>query len=311
MSDELESQTKLVTTLKSIATEGQNPETLDIDLLDSLNILKKINNEDQKVALAVKDILPEVAQTVDLIVESFKSGGRLLYIGAGTSGRLGVLDAVECPPTFSVSSEQVVGILAGGEKAMYKAVEGAEDSQELAIHDLKAQQVNEQDVVVGIAASGRTPYVLSAMAYARSVNAKVVGISCSPNERFAQDSHVNLCIEVGPEVLTGSTRMKSGTAQKLVLNMLTTASMIRCGKSYKNLMIDVNASNEKLYARAVRIVMQATECDESTAQHALDLANHKTKTASLMVLTGLNAEQAEKALSQEQGFLRRAIANNE
>ena len=301
------SQSTLVNELKSITTEGQNPETLDIDLLDSLGVLTKINNEDKKVAHIVEGVLPEIAQAVDLIVNAFSLGGRLIYIGAGTSGRLGVLDSVECPPTFSVSSEQVLGILAGGAGAMYKAVEGAEDNAELAIADLKAASLTSNDIVVGIAASGRTPYVLSAMHYAKTQGAGVIGISCSPNEHYAKNTDVNICAVVGAEALTGSTRMKSGTAQKLILNMLSTASMIRSGKSYKNLMIDVNATNEKLFARALRIVMQATECDYQTAEQALVLANNKTKLASLMVLTGVDAKQAQLALDNNQGFLRKAI----
>ncbi|ALO34646.1 N-acetylmuramic acid 6-phosphate etherase [Colwellia sp. MT41] len=300
-------QADLVDELKNISTEGQNPNTLDIDLLDSLGVVKKINTEDQKVAVIVGQLLPEIAQGVDLIVEAFACGGRLIYIGAGTSGRLGVLDSVECPPTFSVSSEQVIGILAGGAGAMYKAVEGAEDNRQLAIDDLKAVHLSSKDVLVGIAASGRTPYVLSAMAFAKEQGAAVIGISCSVNSSYGQNSDVDICAVVGAEVLTGSTRMKSGTAQKLILNMLSTASMIRSGKSYKNLMIDVNASNEKLYARAIRIVMQATECDFSTAEHALGQANNQTKLASLMVLTGLDLSQAKAALLANKGFLRKAI----
>lgn len=303
----MNTQAALVNQLKKISTEGQNPNTLDIDLLDSLGILTKINNEDQKVATVVEKLLPEIAQAVDLIVDAFSCGGRLIYIGAGTSGRLGVLDSVECPPTFSVSSEQVVGILAGGAGAMYKAVEGAEDNRQLAIDDLNAVQLSEKDVLVGIAASGRTPYVLSAMAFAKEQGAKVVGISCSANPAYAKHSDIDICAVVGAEVLTGSTRMKSGTAQKLILNMLSTASMIRSGKSYQNLMIDVNASNEKLYARAVRIVMQATECDFAVAEQALAQANNQTKLASLMVLTGLEVNQAKAALAVNKGFLRKAV----
>lgn len=300
-------QLQLVDELKHITTEGQNPNTLDIDLLDSLGVLKKINDEDKKVADIVESLLPEIAKAVDSIVKAFSSGGRLIYIGAGTSGRLGVLDSVECPPTFSVSSGQVIGILAGGEGAMYKAVEGAEDNRDLAITDLTKVALTSNDVLVGIAASGRTPYVLSAMSYAKKVGATVIGISCSRNDLYTKDTDINLCAVVGPEALTGSTRMKSGTAQKLILNMLSTASMIRSGKSYQNLMIDVNASNEKLFARAIRIVMQATHCDYQTAEQALKLAKNKTKLASLMVLTGMSAEQAQLALDNNQGFLRKAM----
>jgi N-acetylmuramic acid 6-phosphate etherase len=307
----MKKQSKLVDELKTITTEGQNPNTLDIDILDVTGVLEKINNEDQKVASIVKLIIPEIAKAVDKIVEAFAKGGRLIYIGAGTRGRLGVLDAVECPPTFSVSDKQVLGIIAGGEKAIKKAVEGAEDNESLAIEDLKAAKLAPKDVLVGIAASGRTPYVISAMNYGKTIGATVVGLSCSYNDKFAQANDINLCAVVGAEALTGSTRMKSGTAQKLILNMLTTASMIRSGKTYRNLMIDVSASNEKLYARAIRIVMQATECDYQCAKNALDRADNNTKLATFMVLTGLEVEPAKASLLQNKGFLRKAIEQTE
>jgi len=302
-----EKQSQLIDELKQISTESQNQDTLDIDLLDAKGILEKINVEDQKVAEVVNGIIPQIAKAVDEIVKAFANGGRLVYIGAGTSGRLGILDAVECPPTFSVSSKQVVGIIAGGNKAIYKAVEGAEDSESFSIDDLKAANLSEKDVLVGIAASGRTPYVISAMKYGKSIGATVVGVSCSYNEKFNQANDINLCVVVGAEALTGSTRMKSGTAQKLILNMLTTASMIRSGKSYKNLMIDVNASNEKLYARAVRIVMQATDCDYDCAKQALDQSENNAKLATLMILTGLSLEQSRDCLAKNNGFLRKAV----
>jgi N-acetylmuramic acid 6-phosphate etherase len=220
------------------------------------------------------------------------------------------LDAVECPPTFSVSDEQVVGIIAGGDKAIYKAVEGAEDNESFAIADLQKVKLSENDVLVGIAASGRTPYVISAMKYGKTIGAMVVGVSCSYNEKFDQANDINLCAVVGAEVLTGSTRMKSGTAQKLILNMLSTASMIRSGKSYRNLMIDVSASNEKLYARAVRIVMQATDCDYDCAKQALVQSENNAKLATLMVLTGLNLEQSRDCILKNNGFLRKAVEQN-
>lgn len=303
----IKKQSQLIEELQQISTESQNQNTLDIDLLNTEAILEKINIEDQKVANVVKNIIPQIAKAVDEIVNAFASGGRLIYIGAGTSGRLGILDAVECPPTFSVSSKQVIGLIAGGDKAVYKAVEGAEDSEVFAIEDLNAVNLSDKDVLVGIAASGRTPYVLSAMNYGKSVGATVVGVSCSYNEVFEQANDINLCAVVGAEALTGSTRMKSGTAQKLILNMLSTASMIRSGKSYKNLMIDVNASNEKLYARAVRIVMQATDCDYDCAKQALAQSENNAKLATLMILTGLNVEQAKDCLSKNNGFLRKAV----
>ncbi|MCW8863267.1 MAG: N-acetylmuramic acid 6-phosphate etherase [Colwellia sp.] len=303
----MKKQSQLIDELKSISTEGQNQDTLDIDMLDAIGVLEKINNEDQKVASVVKQLIPEIAQAVDKIVAAFAKGGRLIYIGAGTSGRLGILDAVECPPTFSVADTQVLGIIAGGEKAIKKAVEGAEDSEAFAIEDLKSVNLSSKDVLVGIAASGRTPYVISAMNYGQSIGATVVGVSCSYNEVFDKANDINICAVVGAEVLTGSTRMKSGTAQKLILNMLSTASMIRSGKSYRNLMIDVNASNEKLYARAVRIVMQATDCDFETAKQALSNASNNAKLATLTVLTGMSVEQARASLVQNKGFLRKAV----
>lgn len=300
-------QSVLLEELNYIVSEGQNPDTLDIDLLDSMEILKKLNDEDHKVPDAVRKILPEVATAVDWIVKAYAKGGRLIYIGAGTSGRLGVLDAVECPPTFSVTDQQVVGILAGGQNAMFKAVEGAEDDPELAIADLQNVNLSADDVLVGIAASGRTPYVISALLYAREIGAKSVGVTCNPDSAVVNEADIGLCAVVGPEALTGSTRLKSGSAQKLILNMLTTASMIRSGKSYKNLMVDVNASNEKLQARAVRIVMQATECDYQTAKQALAHSGERAKLAILMVLTGVSAEQGESLLTNCDGFLRKAV----
>ncbi|WP_416307471.1 N-acetylmuramic acid 6-phosphate etherase [Neptunicella sp. SCSIO 80796] len=305
--EHINKQSVLLEELNYIVSEGQNPDTLDIDLLDSIDILKKLNDEDHKVPDAVRAILPDIAKAVDEIVKAYANGGRLVYIGAGTSGRLGVLDAVECPPTFSVTDQQVVGILAGGQNAMFKAVEGAEDDANLALIDLQAVNLSEKDVLVGIAASGRTPYVISALQYARQIGAKTVGVTCNPDSAVVNEADIGLCAVVGAEALTGSTRLKSGSAQKLILNMLSTASMIRSGKSYQNLMVDVNASNEKLYARAVRIVMQATDCDYNSAKNALERANERAKLAILMVLTGVSAEQGEQMLSHCDGFLRKAV----
>jgi N-acetylmuramic acid 6-phosphate etherase len=300
-------QSTLINELDALVSEGRNPTTMDIDLLDTQTLLNRINEEDQKVALAVKAVLPQVALAVDTIVEVFSKGARLIFIGAGTSGRLGVLDAVECVPTFSVSDQQVVGIMAGGEKAIFKAVEGAEDSTTLSVDDLKNVKLSNNDVVVGLAASGRTPYVLSGLAYAKSLGAVTVGISCSPKTPLTTVADISICPVVGPEVLTGSTRLKSATAQKMILNMLTTASMIKTGKSYQNLMVDVNASNEKLYARAIRIVMQATNCDYETGKFALEQAEQNAKLAILLVETKISAEHGKRLLAQNDGFLRLAI----
>lgn len=300
-------QSKLIEELQSLASEGRNPDTMDLDLLDTTSILMSLNKEDHKVAGVVQRAIPEITLAVEAIVKSFEKGGRLIYVGAGTSGRLGVLDAVECPPTFSVSHQQIIALIAGGESAMYKAVEGAEDDPELAIKELKEKQLTKDDVVVGIAASGRTPYTISALKYAKEVGAKAIGVACNGASELLKVANIAICAEVGPEALTGSTRLKSGTAQKLILNMLTTASMIKTGKSYQNLMVDVYASNEKLKARAIRIVMQATHCDVKTATQSLTNADNNAKLAILLILTGLPINDAKILLSNNQGFLRKAV----
>jgi N-acetylmuramic acid 6-phosphate etherase len=297
----------LLSQLNTMVSEERNPNTMNIDLMDSKQILTAINNEDKSVPLAINNCLEPISKAVDFIVEAFSQGGRLIYIGAGTSGRLGVLDAVECPPTFGVSHKQVIGIIAGGNQAIYKAVEGAEDDTELGKQDLNNIEFSSKDVLVGIAASGRTPYVIGALDHAREIGAKTVSLTCNPGAVIANHSDINICPVVGPEALTGSTRMKSGTAQKLVLNMLTTASMIRSGKSYENLMVDVNASNKKLYARAIRIVMQATDCDRLTAENALKQTQFKAKLAILHILTGVEPTAGQQILDEQQGFLRRAV----
>jgi len=298
---------KLLIDLEQLISEGRNPETMDLDLLSTQALVECINKQDKQVPLAVEKTLPAVAHAVDEITSAFKKGGRLIYMGAGTSGRLGVLDASECPPTFGVKDDMVIGIIAGGPKAILKAVEGAEDSPQLAVDDLKKINFNRNDVLVGIAASGRTPYVIGALNYANSIAATTVALSCNPDSEIARLANIQISPVVGPEVLTGSTRMKSGSAQKLVLNMLTTASMVRLGKSYQNLMIDVKASNEKLVARALRIVIQATDCHEEEARVKLEQSNNNVKLAILMILTDLNLAQAKQKLIKKEGFLRLAI----
>ncbi|UXI02030.1 N-acetylmuramic acid 6-phosphate etherase [Photobacterium sp. TY1-4] len=297
----------LLADLAKLVSEGRNPDTMDIDLLPALEIVKRMNLQDQQVPLAVEKVLPEIAQAVDQITAAFERGGRLVYMGAGTSGRLGVLDASECPPTFGVSDQMVVGLIAGGPEAILKAKEGAEDSPELGVADLKSIQFSAQDVLVGIAASGRTPYVIGGLNYANELGATTVSLSCNPDSAIAEIAQIAISPVVGPEALTGSTRLKSGTAQKLVLNMLTTASMIRLGKSYQNLMVDVKATNEKLVARAVRIVMQATDCEQALAAATLAQTANDVKLAILMILTGLDRDAARQQLAQQQGFLRRAV----
>ena len=301
----------LISALSHLVSEGRNPDTMDIDLLTSLEVVEKINQQDKQVPLAIEAELPQIAKAVDKIAHAFQNGGRLIYMGAGTSGRLGVLDASECPPTFGVSDKMVIGLIAGGPEAILKAKEGAEDSLTLGIDDLKAIQFSEKDVVVGIAASGRTPYVIGALNYANQIGAVTVALSCNPDSPIADIAQIAVSPVVGPEALTGSTRLKSGTAQKLVLNMLTTASMIRIGKSYQNLMVDVKATNEKLVARAARIVIQATECDKALAVSTLKTTNYDVKLAILMILTGLDFESSKAQLDQQNGFLRKAVENNQ
>lgn len=297
----------LLAALSHLVSEGRNPDTMDIDLLSSQDIVQRLNQQDKLVPLAVEKVLPEIALAVEKITHAFRQGGRLVYLGAGTSGRLGVLDASECPPTFGVSPHMVIGLIAGGRDAMFTAQEGAEDSPLLGEDDLKSIGFTSNDVLVGIAASGRTPYVIGALEYANHLGAVTVALSCNPDSPIAQLASIAISPVVGPEALTGSTRLKSGTAQKLVLNMLTTASMIRLGKSYQNLMVDVKATNKKLVARAVRIVMQATDCDRRTAETLLAESENNAKVAILMHLTGVGAQQAKAKLSHSDGFLRRAI----
>lgn len=293
--------------LSQMITEGRNPASQNIDELSTEAMLHVINDEDKKVALAVEAIVPQIAAAVDAICAAFQAGGRLIYCGAGTSGRLGILDASECPPTFGTPREQVIGLIAGGHTAILQAVENAEDNREQGAQDLKDIHFSRHDVLVGIAASGRTPYVLGALAYANELGATTVSLTCNPGSAMSQVAAIALTPVVGPEVVTGSSRMKAGTAQKLVLNMLTTGSMIRSGKVYGNLMVDVEATNQKLVQRQVNIVMQATDCDEATASAALTACGGHCKTAILMVLADLAADEAKAQLSQHQGFIRQAL----
>ena len=297
----------LLQTLSTLITEQRNPNSMHVDSLSALEIVQLMNKEDKQVPLAIEKCLPQIAQAVECIVAAFQQGGRLVYIGAGTSGRLGVLDASECPPTFGVSPEMVKGIIAGGERALRHPIEGAEDSKEQAVIDLQTIQFSSKDVLVGIAASGRTPYVIGALEYAKSLGSATVSIASNPNSAMANIVDIAIDTVVGPEVLTGSSRLKSGTAQKLVLNMLTTASMILMGKCYQNLMVDVQASNEKLKARAIRIVMQATDCDKALAEETLKLADQNAKLAIMMILSGLDRAQAEALLEKHQGKLQLAL----
>lgn len=302
-------QQSILSDLNRLISEGRNPRSMDIDLMSAAEIVELINAEDRAVPEAVGAVLPQVAAAVERIVTAFEAGGRLIYIGAGTSGRLGVLDASECPPTYGVPPTMVVGLIAGGPGALLKAVEGAEDDVAQGAADLARIAADSKDVVVGIAVSGRTPYVIGALEHAAKVGAATVALTCNPDSPIARMAEISIAPVVGPEVVTGSTRMKSGTAQKLVLNMLSTASMVRIGKTFQNLMVDMQATNKKLVARAVRVVMQATECTAEEAEAALAGAGNDMKVAILTVLTGQSVEQARAALVVSGGHLREALGN--
>jgi len=294
--------------LDKLTTETRNTQTMNLDELSTSEVMTLMNQEDQKVALAVEEALPTITKVVEAITESFSKGGRLIYMGAGTSGRLGVLDAAECVPTFSVDPSMVQGLIAGGMKAMTVAVEGAEDSKTLGAEDLEAIQLNDTDVVVGIAASGRTPYVIGGLEYAASIGATTATISCNKNAEISQFAQMPIEVDAGPEILTGSTRLKAGTAQKLVLNMLSTGAMIGSGKVYQNLMVDVKPSNKKLEERSKRIIMQATDCTYEEASETFEAADHQVKLAIVMILTHSDKETATQKLTEAKGFIRETLA---
>jgi len=293
--------------LKNMSTETRNHNTMNLDIMTPLEVVTVMNQEDAKVPEAIKPALPNIAQCVTWAIQSIEAGGRIIYMGAGTSGRLGVLDAVECPPTFGVAPEVVVGLIAGGEKAFVKAVEGAEDSRELGRQDLIDIHVEARDIVIGIAASGRTPYVLGGLAYAQEVGCHTVGISCNPGSAVGAAAELAIEVVPGPECLTGSTRLKSGTCQKLILNMISTATMVGCGKAYQNLMVDVMQTNEKLVVRAQNIVMEATGCDRETAAEKIAIAGGNAKTAITMILADCGLEEAKERLAKAKGHVREAI----
>ena len=293
--------------LKNMSTETRNQNTMNLDIMSPLEVVTVMNQEDAKVPAAITPALPNIAQCVTWAIESIENGGRIIYMGAGTSGRLGVLDAVECPPTFGVAPEVVVGLIAGGEKAFVKAVEGAEDSRELGRQDLVDIKLEARDIVIGIAASGRTPYVLGGLAYAREVGCHTVGISCNPGSAVGAAAELAIEVVPGPECLTGSTRLKSGTCQKLILNMISTATMVGCGKAYQNLMVDVMQTNEKLVVRAQNIVMEATGCDRETAAEKIAIAGGNAKTAITMILADCGVEEARERLAKAKGHVREAI----
>src|SRR5690625_582992 len=284
-------------------TEQRNPDSMQLDEMSIAEMAQVMNTEDQGVPAAINKVLPEITQLIEAVIQAFNKEGRLIYIGAGTSGRLGILDAAECVPTFGTPPEKVVGLIAGGEKAIKDAVEGAEDSKELGIEDLKNINLNEKDIVIGIAASGRTPYVLGGLEYARKVGAKTGAISNNSKTKISALADYPVEVITGPEVLTGSTRLKAGTAQKLVLNMISTISMVKIGKVYENLMVDVQATNEKLVDRAKRIIVEATGVPYEEAEQAFNEAG-SVKLAIVMVLSGSSKEEAEQALKKSQGFVR-------
>ncbi|MCI0706387.1 MAG: N-acetylmuramic acid 6-phosphate etherase [Ignavibacteriae bacterium] len=301
--------------LKNLATEQRNPASMDIDARSTEEILALINAEDKKVATAVEKELPHIAKAVELVVQAFTSVGRLLYVGAGSSGRLGVLDAAECPPTYGTSPEMVQGLIAGGERAVFKAQEGAEDKEENGAKDIDDKNVNAHDVVCGISASLRTPYVVGAVKRARQKGAKTLYITTNPRSKLqspefadlAKAVDVAICPEVGPEVIMGSTRMKSGTAQKMVLNMITTTAMIRSGKVYENMMIDLQMTNEKLKERAKRVIMIVTGVDYKQAESYLEQSGWHVKTALVMIKAGVSKDEAAARLRKAGGFVRTAI----
>lgn len=293
--------------LEKLTTESRNQNTLDIDKVSTLEMVKKINDEDKMVAIAVEAELPKIAEAIDGIVNRMHKGGRLIYIGAGTSGRLGILDASECPPTYGVSEELVQGLIAGGKEAIFRAKEGAEDSKELAVEDLKNKSLNENDIVVGLAASGRTPYVIGGLEYGNKIGALTVSITCNANSEVAKAAKISIAPVVGPEVVTGSTRLKSGTAQKLVLNMLSTGTMIKLGKVYGNLMVDVRATNEKLVERAKRIVCEATGITREESEKILEETNFDVKLSIFMILSKLNKDESKKVLDENKGYIAEAL----
>ena len=293
--------------LATLTTETRNVDTMDLDRMTPEEFVRVMNREDHKVAEAVEKVLPQIAQTITWAVEALKKGGRIIYVGAGTSGRLGILDAAECPPTFGVSSDMVVGVIAGGTEALTKAVENAEDSDRLCEEDLKKIRLSEKDLVIGLATSGRTPYVVYGLRYAGQIGCRTVGISCNADARISEEAGLAIEVVTGPEVLMGSTRLKAGTAQKMILNMISTGSMAGIGKVYQNLMVDVQQSNEKLMIRARNITMEATGCTAEEAERVLKAAGGYVKKAILMILLECDSREADKALEKADGHIRKAL----
>lgn len=297
--------------LASLSTEQRNPNSMNLDQMTPLEIATLMNSEDQNVISAIKEVLPQIGKAIELATSSLRDGGRIIYLGAGTSGRLGVLDAAECPPTFGVEPELVVGLIAGGKDAFLKAIEGAEDSKTLCEEELKDINLSAKDIVIGLAASGRTPYVVYGLKYANAIGCNTVAIACSRNSEIGREAKLAIEPITGAEVLTGSTRLKAGTAQKLILNMISTGSMVGIGKVYQNLMVDVQQTNEKLVVRAQNITMEATGCTREVARQTLENANGSVKTAILMIMLNLDFETAQEKLKGSNGVIRKVIAEKE
>lgn len=293
--------------LENLSTEARNNKTSNLDEMTTKQVLTAMNEEDHSVPKAVGNEIENIESLVLKVIESFKKGGRLIYIGAGTSGRLGILDAVECPPTFGTETEMVQGLIAGGLKAFTVAVEGAEDREDFAVNDLKEISLNDKDIVIGIAASGRTPYVIGGLKYAKEVGASTGSVACNKNSEISKYAEVSIEVVPGPEILTGSTRLKAGTSQKLVLNMISTASMIGIGKVYKNLMVDMQSTNIKLIERSKRIIMEATDVDYETASKYYEQANKNVKAAIVMILVQCNYDDALDKLKEADGFVRKTL----
>lgn len=293
--------------LKKLTTENRNPNTFNLDEMSSLEIVTAMNQEDYRVPKGIETELKSISELVDAVVNAIENGGRLIYMGAGTSGRLGVLDASECPPTYGVDPSLVVGLIAGGDKALRLPLENVEDKQELGVEDLKNINLTSKDVVVGLAASGRTPYVIGGLNYANSLECVTGSIACNKNSKIGEIAKIKIEVDAGPEILTGSTRLKSGTAQKMVLNMISTASMVRLGKAYSNLMVDVVPTNEKLMFRATGIIVDATGVDEEKAKEMLKEANGNCKLAITAILTGKSVDEAKLLLEKAKGHVKKAL----
>ncbi|MCP3027262.1 N-acetylmuramic acid 6-phosphate etherase [Halobacillus sp. A5] len=295
--------------LSNLTTEKRNKSSMTLDQMSIMEALHTINDEDKKVARAVESVLPKVNISIEKIYKSLAKGGRLFYVGAGTSGRLGVIDASECPPTFMTPPEKVQAIMAGGNEAFFSAVEGCEDNENQGAEDLEAKLLTSDDVVIGITASGRTPYPIGALKYARKIGAYTISLSCNEHSEISRHADCEIEVVVGPEVLTGSTRMKAATAHKMILNMISTTTMIQLGKVHENLMVDVHASNYKLMERAKRTIMEITKASYDEAEKVLKETNHEVKPAVVMIETGAGFKEAQKAIHQNNGYVRKAIAH--